>query len=102
MINNKKLEGPYSIDKVFYNHKGKKTTSILNSSRYESIIKDINIIYKYDVASVPASMKNRPDLLANYYYGDPSNWWLIMFINNINDPFESLNPNQKIAFPKIK
>lgn len=102
MINTNARKGPYSFDKVIYNHKGKKTTSILNSKVFEKLIKDVNTAYSYDVYSIPAGLINRPDLLANAYYGTPANWWLLMFVNNINDPFESLNANQKIAFPKIK
>lgn len=94
--------GPYSLDKVIYNHKGKKISSILNSKVFDNMIININNVYSYDVIKIPAGYKNRPDLLANAYYGNAANWWLLMLVNNINDPFESLNPNQRIAFPKIK
>jgi len=102
MSSKKVNQGPYNIDKVIYNHKGKVTTSILNSPVFEKMIEDLDVSYKYDVGYIPFGLKNSPDLIANEYYGSPGNWWFIMFVNNINDPFESLQPNQKLLLPKIK
>jgi hypothetical protein len=102
MISTTKNRGPYSLDRVVYTHKGRKITSIVNSPAYEDIIAKIDTVFDYEVGYIPAGLKNRPDLIANEYYGDPRNWWLIMFVNNISDPFESLGANQRILLPKNK
>ena len=102
MPNIKRNEGPYTLDKVTYNHKGKTITSIVNSPVFENIITNIDKAYSYDIAYIPPGLSNRPDLISNEYYGNPSNWWLVLLVNNISDPFESLEVSQKIVLPKNK
>jgi len=102
MSNFQNSKGPYGLDKKTYRHRGKTVTTILHSNKFDTIITNIQKAYKYDVAYLPAGLKQRPDLIANDYYGNPSNWWLILFVNNIKDPFEELQEMKRIILPKVK
>jgi hypothetical protein len=95
-------KGPYSFGKKVYNHRGHTVTSIVNSPEFDNLIQNIQTAYKYDVAYLSAGLKQRPDLIATEYYGSPANWWLLLFVNNIKDPFEELPELKRLIFPKIK
>lgn len=102
MANNKTSLGPYDYDSVIYNHKGRVVNSIVNSQTFDDKITNIDKTFYYDFTYLPNDFKKRPDLIANSYYGSPINWWLVLFVNNIADPFESLDANQRILLPRLK
>jgi hypothetical protein len=93
--------GPYSLDAVGVSHRDTVTTTIFNSPTFDSLISDIDNVYEYEVGYVPAGYEHRPDLISNVFYGTPKNWWLLMLVNNISDPFEGFYLNQKILIPKL-
>ncbi len=102
MSNFQNSNGPYSLDKKTYSHRGKTVATILHSNKFDTLLANIQTAYKYDVAYIPAGLKQRPDLIANDYYGSPANWWLILFVNNIKDPFEELPDLKRIILPRVK
>lgn len=93
--------GPYSLDALTVNHRDAKVNTIVNSPVYDNIIRDIETIYEYDLGYVPNGYEHRPDLISNVFYGSPKNWWLLMLVNNITDPFEGFYLNQQIKIPKL-
>ena len=97
-----KNTGPYELDAVKVMHKNAIVTTIVGSPVYDEIIKNMEDIYEYTVGYVPAGFENRPDLLSNVFYGTPKNWWLLMLVNNITDPFEGFKVNERILIPKIQ
>lgn len=97
-----KNKGPYSLDYSILERKGIRTTSIVNSAMFDSIVANLDTSFEYDVGFVPAGYEHRPDLISNVFYGTPKNWWLLMLVNGISDPFEGFNINQKILIPKIQ
>lgn len=42
---------------------------------------------------------DRLDVLANKYYGDPSNWWIIATANNLNKASLSIEPGIQLRIP---
>ena len=94
--------GPYSYDAQFVTHRNAKITTILNSPVFDSMLSNLSDQYEYEVGYVPAGYEHRPDLISNVYYGTPNNWWLLMLVNSITDPFEGFKVNEKILIPKIK
>jgi len=52
------------------------------------------------VGFVTAGFEHTPDLLSNVFYGSPDKWWLLMLVNNINDPFEGFKVQDRILIPK--
>jgi hypothetical protein len=93
--------GPYSLDEVTVQHRNVVTNTIVNSFKFDSILENIEESYDYDVGYVPAGYAHRPDLISNVFYGSAKNWWLLMLVNNITDPFEGFNEGDRILIPKI-
>jgi len=94
-------KGPYSFDSVEVVHRGKKTTTIVNSEVFDTILENINNIYDYEIGFVPTGYEHRPDLISNVFYGDPGYYWLLMLVNNIYDPMEGFFVGQRIKIPKF-
>ena len=94
--------GPYSVDFSSVKHRGAEVTTILNTEEFDSILENLETAYEYEVGFIPAGFEHRPDLISNVFYGSPSNWWLLMLVNGISDPFEGFNVRDRILIPKIK
>lgn len=92
----------YQLGEVSYLHKNKTINSSVGSGKQDSRIRDIEIIYDYDIAVVPVGYEHRPDLISNVFYGTPAFWFLLMEVNNVTDPYEGFNVNDEILIPKIK
>jgi len=93
--------GPYSVDASIVRHRDAKITTILNSPKFDQLLANIENAYDYEIGYVPAGYEHRPDLISNVFYGSPKNWWLLMLVNNIHDPFEGFYLNQQILIPKL-
>lgn len=93
--------GPYSIDSRTVTHRNVQVTTILNTSKFDSMIQNLDTTYEYEVGYVPDGYEHRPDLISNVFYGTPKNWWLLMLVNGISDPNEGFKTNQKILIPKF-
>ena len=93
--------GPYSLDVNQVRHRDVITTTILNTSKFGSILSDLDSAYEYEVGYVPVGYEHRPDLISNIFYGSPKNWWLLMLVNSISDPNEGFKVNDKILIPKL-
>lgn len=100
MVNYTK-KGPYSLGSNEVRHREVITTTILNTSQFDLLSKNIATAYSYDVGYVPAGYEHRPDLISTVFYGSPKNWWLLMYVNGIADPIEGFNTNDRILIPKI-
>ena len=98
----KQNKGPYSLDELRVGHKDVVITTIVNSPKFDSIISNLGDAYEYEVGYVPAGYEHRPDLISNVFYGSPKNWWLLMLVNGISDPFEGFNQNDAILIPKFR
>ena len=98
----KQNKGPYSLDETRVNHRNVIVTTIVNSQKFDALLGNLEDSYAYDVGYVPAGYQHRPDLISNVFYGTPKNWWLLMLVNSIEDPFEGFNEHDAILIPKIK
>jgi hypothetical protein len=94
--------GPYSIAVSSVLHRNAKVTTILNTKKFDNILENLDTAYTYEVGYVPAGFEHRPDLISNVFYGSPSNWWLLMLVNNISDPFEGFKVQDRILIPKVR
>jgi hypothetical protein len=101
MTNEKEKLGPYSLDSQIIKHKGASVRTIINSPNFDNLIQNLDTEYEYDIGFVPNGYEHRPDLISNVFYGSPKNWWLLMLVNNISDPFEGFYVNQRILIPRI-
>jgi hypothetical protein len=96
-----KNNGPYSLEVNVVEHRGVKVTTMLNTLTFDNMIKNMDKVYDYEIGYIPAGYEHRPDLIANTFYNKPTNWWLLMLVNNISDPAEGFLLNQKILIPKL-
>tara|TARA_Y100000310_G_scaffold133243_1_gene132155 strand:+ start:712 stop:1020 length:309 start_codon:yes stop_codon:yes gene_type:complete len=89
----------YSIGYDLIEHKGKVTKTIVTNSDANVFVQDLDFL-DYEIGFVPIEFANRPDLIANTFYGSPKDWWLLAMINNKPDPFEGFSINERIIIPK--
>lgn len=76
--------------------KNKKVVSSLNSSPFESSIETLRG-FPRKTGVIPPGFEHRADLIANLFYGTPSFDWIILWTNNISDPFQQLNVGDRIT-----
>ena len=82
------------------NHKGVQVTTSLGSD-YESYLLKLRDIITTRTGVIPTQHANRPDLISDIFYDTPANWWVIMEVNDINDPFENLNAGDPVKIPLL-
>ena len=82
-------------------HKSKIIKSISTNVVANDTVENLDTVFEYEVAFVPAGYEHRPDLISDLFYDTPGNDWLILLANNIDDPFEGLNVNDRIILPKV-
>lgn len=75
------------------------TDIFLRTKILENVQNNIYVYYSYDVQDV-----DTPEILASKYYNDPNKHWIILFANNIVDPFYDwpLSDQNFVAYIKSK
>jgi len=91
----------YFVGSEVINHKGKNIVTTVTSPAHENYLVTLGSRYNYDVGYIPIGYEHRPDLISNLFYDTPSLWWLILQVNNLDDPFEGLNTGDRIVIPKL-
>jgi len=81
-----------STDYMVLLHKGKTTLTTVGSPTGGTQFSNMSLGESY----IPAGYEHRPDLISNLFFGSPDNWWVILGMNGISDPFESLNIGDRI------
>lgn len=89
----------HSVEYTEVTHKGKKIVTSLHS-RVTDYLDNLKL-NEVDVGYIPAGYENRPDLISNLFYNTVTKDWVILMFNNIKDPFQELNVNDRILLPKI-
>jgi len=82
-----------------YLYRGKRMRSTIGSRDWSVFIKSMNDVFTYKVGYIPPGFANRPDLISNVFFDTPSLWWLLLRVNNLEDPFESLNLGDRVRIP---
>lgn len=91
----------YELGSNIVQHRNKLTRSSVGNREADRTMSVLDSVYEYEVAFVPAGYQHRPDLISDIFYGTAANFWLILLVNNISDPFEGLNVGDRILIPKI-
>ena len=100
MVNVKKSRYSQFNSKIRY-HRGKPYNDLVSSKIWKTYITEGLESYKFKVATIPASMEYRPDLISNAAYGSTSLWWLVCTANGIMDPSTELKAGKQILLPII-
>ncbi len=90
----------YSTGVDFVRHKGKTSTTSVTNSDANAFIANLDTI-SVMVGFVKNGFEHRPDLISELFYDTPTYDWLIMMLNNIDDPFEGFNVGDRIFLPKL-
>jgi hypothetical protein len=53
----------------------------------------------YKTWKIPPQYANRPDLIANFFYGTPGLWWVISAYNNFFHPLKDMYVDRVIMIP---
>ena len=96
----RKAPSRYDLGKNIINHKGKDVSTSLNTE-FENLLTEGPKDKKYRKGAVISYIENRPDTLSYIYYNTPYQWWYIMAFNNMKDPFEDMNLNDRILIPDL-
>jgi len=65
-----------------------------NGTIRESLDSYDHILYK-----IPLGEQYRPDLIAHKFYGDGKLYWVLVYINDINDSPQGFETNRTIKIP---
>ena len=82
-------------------HREKPYNDLVSSKPWKTFLTSGLEAYSYKVATIPATMEYRPDLIANAAYGSVNLWWLICTANGIMDPSTELKAGKQILVPII-
>jgi|TARA_S200002703_G_C3800812_1_gene247464 hypothetical protein len=80
--------------------KDKRVASSLNSSEFEASIALLRS-QPFSVGIIPPSYEHRADKIADLFYGSPTLDWVVLWTNNISDPFEQLNVGDRIKIVSL-
>jgi len=90
----------YEIGSIVYHHRGHPIVSTVGSKKWD-IYQHMLLTQQYQLGAVPPELANRPDLISHIWYESTGLWWQIMLMNNLYDPFESLNGGDSILLPNL-
>lgn len=100
MLKNHSQASPYSVGVNTYTHRGESVDTVFNVDDFDQLIQNYDSLFSFTLGKVPEQAVHRPDLISNVFYSNVDKWWLLLLVNNENDPFEFFNSNQTFLIPK--
>ena len=100
-LTRKKSLSRYNYGVVEQLHKGKVTTTSIGTPYFDNFKPLTTSPEAFKLGNIPIQFSHRPDLISHSFYKTPGYWWYIMMLNNLVDPFESLNSGEDVVLPKI-
>ncbi len=91
----------FEFGKKEYTHRGRTVVTTYGSKDFSTFIQRSITELEVEVGFVPTGYEHRPDRISEVFYGTPGYWWLLCWVNNINDPFEGFRAGQRILIPKL-
>jgi len=70
------------------------------SDQFEAAINRLDL-RPASVGVIPPGFEHRADKIADLFYGSPTLDWVVLWTNNISDPFEQLNVGDRIRIISI-
>lgn len=64
-------------------------------------IDDLLKTKSYKTITIPPGMEYRPDIISNVYFGSPKLFWILVYINKIEDSPEGFYLGREIMIPDI-
>jgi hypothetical protein len=75
--------------------KDKEVVTSMNSSNFAASLARLRS-QSGSVGVIPPGYEHRADKIADLFYGSPTLDWVVLWVNNISDPFEQLNVGDRI------
>lgn len=91
----------YRIGVDTVKHKNRITLTTVTNPGANAFLETLDDQFDFFIAYVKPGFEHRPDLISELFYDTPTYDWLIMLINNVDDPFEGLGINDRILLPRI-
>jgi hypothetical protein len=90
----------FSAFPTVVNSDGDTMTNVCIRLNFINKIKNNASIFQY----VPIRTGQRPEDIANIYYGDPSLYWIVLWMNDVVDPYYGwlLTDNQLMEYANVK
>lgn len=80
--------------------KKKPVASSLNSLEFQQTLSLLKS-QSASVGVIPPGFEHRPDKIADLFYGSPTLDWVVLWVNDIYDPFEQLNVGDRITIVSL-
>ena len=91
----------FEFGTTIINHRGKNIPLLVGNPTWDNYYQNFENRFVFDIGTIPEMFAHRPDNISNVFYSTPSNWWILMLANQVLDPFEGFNPNDRILIPKL-
>jgi len=88
----------YNLGYNDYNHKGKVIRTIVGNSKADNFIENLDTKGS-DSGAVPPEYENRPDLIADVFYGDTRAYWYLCLTSLKFDVFEDFRVGSRVVVP---
>lgn len=75
--------------------KDKEVVTSMNSANFSASLARLRS-QSGSVGVIPPGYEHRADKIADLFYGSPTLDWVVLWVNNISDPFEQLNVGDRI------
>jgi len=76
--------------------KNKRVASSINSATFAATLSDLDSRPR-SVGVIPPGFEHRADLISDLFYGSPDFDWVILWVNDISDPFQQLNAGDRVT-----
>lgn len=76
-------------DDIQHNQKGLPTQDV----------KELLLTADYILYSIPLGERYRPDIIAQKFYGNSRYYWVLVYVNDINDSPQGFEVNKQIKIP---
>lgn len=81
-------------------HKSKEVVTSIHSQEFEEAIHTLRNL-PFQIGVIPPGYEHRADKISDLFYGTPTLDWVILWANNISDPFQQLNAGDRIKIVSI-
>ena len=80
--------------------KDKAVVTSMNSPNFTASLSQLRS-QSGSVGVIPPGYEHRADKIADLFYGSPTLDWVVLWVNNISDPFEQLNVGDRIKIVSL-
>ena len=88
----------YSIGYTDYNHRGVKIRSIVGNTQADDFVTNLDTT-NLEQGFIPPDYENRPERIAEVFYGDPRYYWYVCLTSGKFDVFKDFKTGNRVVLP---